>query len=61
MKAIEYKTILDNIADGVFTVDSALRITSFNRSAEQITGVPAQEAIGRQKPYFCRQERKTDM
>ena len=47
MKEIAYETILDNIADGVFTVDAALKITSFNKSAEQITGVPADEAIGR--------------
>lgn len=47
MKEIAYKTILDNIADGVFTVDSHLRITSFNKSAEQITGVSAGEAVGR--------------
>ncbi len=47
MKVIAYETILDNIADGVFTVDAELKITSFNRSAEQITGVPAGEAIGR--------------
>ncbi len=38
--------ILDSIADGVFTVDKAWRITSFNRAAEQITGVPQDEAIG---------------
>ncbi len=47
MREIAYKTILDNIADGVFTVDPDLKITSFNKSAEQITGVPAGEAIGR--------------
>jgi len=47
MKKIAYETILDNIADGVFTVDSELKITSFNKSAEQITGVRAVEAIGR--------------
>ncbi|MCK4341846.1 MAG: sigma 54-interacting transcriptional regulator [Phycisphaerae bacterium] len=40
-------TILDSIADGVFTVDEDWRITSFNRAAEQITGVPRAEAIGR--------------
>jgi PAS domain S-box-containing protein len=47
MKTIAYETILNNIADGVFTVDPDLKITSFNKSAEQITGVPAGEAIGR--------------
>ncbi|MFH1418169.1 MAG: sigma 54-interacting transcriptional regulator [Planctomycetota bacterium] len=38
--------ILDSIADGVFTVDEDWRITSFNRAAEQITGVSREEAIG---------------
>jgi len=38
--------ILDSIADGVFTVDSDWRITSFNRAAEKITGIKKEEAIG---------------
>ena len=38
--------ILDSIADGVFTVDENWLITSFNRAAEQITGVPRAEAVG---------------
>lgn len=41
------EAILESISDGVFTVDSSWRITSFNRAAEEITGVPRQEAIGR--------------
>ncbi len=41
------ETILDSIADGVFTVDMNWRITSFNRAAEQITGVHKEEALGR--------------
>ena len=41
--------ILESISDGVFTVDHEWRITSFNRAAEEITGVPRAEAIGR----FC--------
>ncbi len=40
--------ILDSIADGVFTVDMQRTITSFNKSAERITGTPKKEAIGRQ-------------
>ena len=40
--------ILDSIADGVFTVGPDWRITSFNRAAEKITGVPRDEAIGQQ-------------
>ncbi len=39
--------ILESISDGVFTVDHEWRITSFNRAAEEITGVPRAEAIGR--------------
>jgi PAS domain S-box-containing protein len=39
--------ILDSIADGVFTVDADLKVTSFNRSAETITGIKKEEAIGR--------------
>ncbi|MBN2225919.1 MAG: sigma 54-interacting transcriptional regulator [candidate division Zixibacteria bacterium] len=40
--------ILDSIADGVFTVDRDWNITSFNRAAEEITGIPREEAIGQQ-------------
>jgi len=39
--------ILDSINEGVFTVDLNWKITGFNRAAEQITGVPRVEAIGR--------------
>lgn len=39
--------ILESISDGVFTVDRGWRITSFNRAAEQITGVPREDALGR--------------
>lgn len=39
--------ILESISDGVFTVDLEWRVTSFNRAAEEITGVSRQEAIGR--------------
>ena len=39
--------ILDSIADGVFTVDPDWKITSFNRAAEEITGIKREEAIGR--------------
>ena len=41
------QVILDSIADGVFTVDRKWKITAFNRAAEQITGIPCSEAIGR--------------
>ncbi|MBN1772361.1 MAG: sigma 54-interacting transcriptional regulator [Deltaproteobacteria bacterium] len=38
--------ILDSINEGVFTVDLERRITSFNRAAERITGVPRDQALG---------------
>jgi PAS domain S-box-containing protein len=41
------EAILDSISDGVFTVDLEWSITSFNRAAEEITGVSRAEAIGR--------------
>ena len=47
LEADEIAIILDSVADGVFTVDGEFRITSFNRAAEEITGVPREEAVGR--------------
>ncbi|GBC59852.1 Fis family transcriptional regulator [Desulfonema ishimotonii] len=46
---MEEKTriILDCVADGVFTVNLDWKVTTFNRAAERITGIPAREAIGR--------------
>ncbi|MCX6569885.1 MAG: sigma 54-interacting transcriptional regulator [Candidatus Aminicenantes bacterium] len=39
--------MLESISDGVFTVDPEWHITSFNRAAEEITGVPHGEALGK--------------
>lgn len=43
----QLEAILESISDGVFTVDKDWRITSFNRAAERITGVPRSEAMGK--------------
>ena len=43
--------VLNSMADGVYTIDRDLRIQTFNLAAEQITGWPAEKAIGR----FCYQ------
>ena len=51
------KTILESISDGVFTVDCHWRITSFNRGAEEITGIPRDQAIGR----YCWEVFRTNM
>jgi PAS domain S-box-containing protein len=46
--------ILDSINDGVLTIDFNMKITSFNRAAEKITGYKAQEAIGKNcMDVFC--------
>ena len=42
----QHQVILDSITEGVFTVDLAWRITSFNKAAEEITAIPRDEAIG---------------
>lgn len=47
LSGVATDSILESISDGVFTVDEDWRVTSFNRAAEQITGVSRQEAIGR--------------
>ena len=46
MENKEQNIILDSITEGVFTVDLDWRITSFNRAAEEITGISRQKAIG---------------
>jgi len=51
------RIILESISDGVFTVDHNWKITSFNRAAEEITGVSREEAIGR----HCWEVFKSDM
>lgn len=46
-QGISYESILESISDGVFTVDLNWRITFFNQSAERITGIMKEDAIGR--------------
>ncbi|NLC07617.1 MAG: sigma 54-interacting transcriptional regulator [Syntrophomonadaceae bacterium] len=47
---LHIQTILDSVADGIFTVDRNFIIKSFNRAAERIIGVSREQAIG-QKCY----------
>jgi PAS domain S-box-containing protein len=42
----QLEVILDSIADGVFTIDLQKNVTSFNKAAEKITGIPREQAIG---------------
>jgi PAS domain S-box-containing protein len=48
--------IFNSINDGVFTVDRNCVITSFNRSAERITGFSSAEAIGKHCFHIFRTE-----
>ena len=57
MENKEQNVILDSISEGVFTVDLGWRITSFNRAAEEITGIRHQDAIGK----FCRDVLRADV
>jgi len=43
----EMRMILNSITDGVFTVDEDFIVTSFNQAAQEITGVFAEEALGK--------------
>ena len=57
MENKEQNVILDSISEGVFTVGLDWRITSFNRTAEEITGIGRQEAIGKR----CRDVLRADV
>jgi PAS domain S-box-containing protein len=50
-------TILNSINEGVFTVDLEWRIVSFNRAAEEITGIRHEQACGR----TCHEVFRTDI
>jgi PAS domain S-box-containing protein len=49
--------IVEQLADGVFTVDREFRITSFNRAAEEITGYRREQVVGR----VCREVLKASI
>jgi len=51
------RMILDNVADGIVTVDREGSVAWFNRAAEQITGFNKEEVLG--KP--CRSVLQTDL
>ncbi len=44
---MEKCTILDSIADGVFTIDMDFNITSINRAAREILGIEEEDAVGK--------------
>jgi PAS domain S-box-containing protein len=54
------EAILANIADGIVAVDREGAIVLWNTTAEQITGVPAEEALGRSVAAVLQRELATD-
>lgn len=46
-KGLPLEDVLGSIADGVFTVDTEWNITYFNDSAQRITGISEDDALGR--------------
>lgn len=49
--------ILDSLGEGVFTVDKDFKISFFNRTAEEITGLRREEVIGK----FCKNVFKSSL
>lgn len=49
--------VFDSIADGLFTLDDQMRIVTFNRTAQALTGYGEEEAIGRK----CNEIFRTDI
>ncbi len=47
MDEARYRLILDSLSEGVCTVDRDWSITCFNRAAERLTGLAADEALGK--------------
>ncbi|MFZ5759109.1 MAG: sigma 54-interacting transcriptional regulator [Thermodesulfobacteriota bacterium] len=45
--ALQRKLILDNLTEGVFTVDTDLKVTSLNKAGASILGISEEAALGR--------------
>ena len=52
--------ILANIADGIVAVDRDGHVVLWNRAAEEITGVPASEAVGRTPAQVLQRELESE-
>ena len=44
---VEYDSLVENLAEGVFTINNRWLITSFNRQAQEITGFRREDVLGR--------------
>ena len=48
MTPFDYRKLFETLPEGVFSIDHKFRITSFNQSAERITGYSRDDVLGRQ-------------
>ncbi len=47
MPRLGYQALFENLAEGIFTINTRWRITSFNQTAEELTGYRRDEVLGR--------------
>ena len=48
-KNISLESVVDSVAEGIFTVDLDWNITFFNQAAARITGISPEEAVGQDR------------
>ncbi|MBI5583853.1 MAG: sigma 54-interacting transcriptional regulator [Deltaproteobacteria bacterium] len=47
LPALTYESLVEHLAEGIFTINTRWQITSFNQTAEKITGYKRGEVLGR--------------
>ena len=57
MPTLGFESLLEQLAEGIFTINSRWRIISFNQTAERITGYRRDEVLGR----FCWEIFRSDL
>src|SRR4030042_4610314 len=57
MPTLCFESLLEQMAEGIFTINSRWRIISFNQTAERITGYQRNEVLGR----FCWEIFRSDL
>jgi PAS domain S-box-containing protein len=55
--ALGFESLVEQLAEGIFTINSRWRIISFNQTAERITGYQRKEVLGR----FCWEIFRSDL
>jgi PAS domain S-box-containing protein len=57
LPTLGFENLVEQLAEGIFTINSRWRIISFNQTAEKITGYKRQEVLGR----FCWEIFRSDL